>query len=94
MCPFVNRRAGKSATGLNDPIWQHRFPNFRTQPIKDHSKRESLLRTRLVTDEIRGLKILCRQSDQFRCRLAAIWGTNKFQYTVVPLDLIASAFLG
>ena len=36
---------------------------------------------------------LCRQLDQFKCRLAAIWGTDEFQYTAVPLDLIASNLL-
>ena len=61
--------------------------------IKDHNKRESTTRARLVTDEIRGLKILSRQSAIFKRQLAAIWGTDKFQYTAVPLDLIASSFL-
>jgi hypothetical protein len=61
--------------------------------IKDHNKRESTTRARLVTDEIRGLRILSRQSAIFRQQLAAIWGTDKFQYTAVPLDLIASSFL-
>ena len=93
MCPFGNRQVGKSAAGVNDPTWQHRFSDFRTQPFKDHNKRESIARARLVTDEIRGLKILCRQSDHFKCRLAAIWGTDKFQYTAVPLGLIASNVL-
>ncbi len=59
----------------------------------DHNKRESQSRARLLTGEIRGLKILSRQSEPFKQRLAAIWGTDKFQYTAVPLDLIASNFL-
>lgn len=68
-------------------------PEILNDIVKAHQKAESVVRARLLTDEIRGLKILARQTERFKHRLAAIWGSDKFQYTAVPLDLIASNFL-
>ena len=61
--------------------------------IKVHQKMEKVARAKLTTDEIRGLKILSKQSNHFKQILASIWGTDKLQYTAVPLDLISSPFL-
>ena len=61
--------------------------------VKIHQQKERVSRAKLTTDEIRGLKIVSKLSDKFKTQLAAIWGTDKLQYTAVPLDLIASQFL-
>jgi hypothetical protein len=72
------RKAGKA-------VWD--------EVLSTYNKSEGVKNNRLNGDELNAVKLLNRASDAFLNHIRIIWGTDKLEWTAVPLNLIGAKFL-
>ena len=64
-----------------------------TESILDFNKIEENKALRVHTDELNAIKFLANMNENFLSELKLIWGTERPQWTAVPMNLLGEKWL-
>ena len=63
------------------------------EAISEFNKHEENKNLKVLTDELAAIKFLAAMEEPFLQELKVIWGTERPQYTAVPMNLLGEKWL-